>query len=363
MSGSNVSSSNTSDSKTPSPNKWQARWQRWLDRRIPAANSITLTQRSIFIVPSKVGWSFVLLLILLLVTAINYQNSLIYGLTFWLFSVAMSALLFTYRNLSGLTIKTSQGVNGFSGQYVEIPLRLSDDKRDHTALMMHWAGINKKEDSLRVVSTDVIADVIAEKTHDVRIPFQLEQRGYLSTPRLRLETRFPFGFYKSWTWLRLNTPGIVYPKPIITPFIASLGEGDDVPTDANLSVGNDEFIGLRNYRAGDSLKHVAWKYLAKGKGLLSKEYDNQQLSMQWLDWFSLQGMGTEERLSHLTGWVLQAEQEGRAYGIKLPNIEIKPSMGDAHRDYCLKQLALYGLSSGGESSDGLHSDEPAGGNI
>ena len=123
MSGSNVSSSNTSDSKTPSPNKWQARWQRWLDRRIPAANSITLTQRSIFIVPSKVGGAVVLLLILLIVTAINYQNSLIYGLTFWVFSVAMSALLFTYRNLSGLTIKTSQGVNGFSGQYVEIQLR------------------------------------------------------------------------------------------------------------------------------------------------------------------------------------------------------------------------------------------------
>ena len=143
---------------TPGSSPPAARWQRWLDRRIPAANSITLTQRSIFIVPSKVGWSFVLLLILLLVTAINYQNSLIYGLTFWLFSVAMSALLFTYRNLSGLTIKTSQGVNGFSGQYVEIPLRLSDNKRDHAALMMHWAGINKKEDSLRVVTANVIAD-------------------------------------------------------------------------------------------------------------------------------------------------------------------------------------------------------------
>ena len=107
----------------------QHRWQAWLDRRIPAANEITLTQRSIFIVPAAVGWAFVALLALLLITAINYQNSLIYGLTFWLFSVAMSALLFTYRNLSGLTIKTSQSINGFSGSFVEVPLRLSDKKR------------------------------------------------------------------------------------------------------------------------------------------------------------------------------------------------------------------------------------------
>ena len=323
----------------------QRRWQAWLDRRIPAANEITLTQRSIFIVPSSVGWAFVLLLALLLVTAINYQNSLIYGLTFWLFSVAMSALLFTYRNLSGLTIKTSRSINGFSGNFVEIPIRLSDKKRDHQGLMIHWPVTINRLASTAENSTQriIIADVTRNDEKEMCIPFQLPQRGYLKTPRLRIETRFPFGFYKSWTWLRLNTPGIVYPKPIITPFIASAGEGDEMPTDANLQIGNDEFIGLRNYRTGDSLKHVAWKYLAKGKGLLSKEYDNQQLSMQWLDWFSLQGMGVEERLSHLTGWVLQAEQEGRAYGIRLPEIEIKPNLGDLHRDLCLKHLALYGI--------------------
>jgi len=315
------------------------RWQAWLERRIPATNEITLTQRTIFIVPSKVGWSFVLLLILLLVTAINYQNSLIYGLTFWLFSVAMSALLFTYRNLSGLTIKTSQSINGFSGDFVEVPVRLSDTKRDHQGLMINWQAQGKD------IAQVVLTDVTEGEEKEIRIPFQLRRRGHLETHRLRIETRFPFGFYKSWTWLRLNTPGIVYPKPINTPFIASLGAGDEMPTDANLQIGNDEFIGLRNYRSGDSLKHVAWKYLAKGKGLLTKEYDNQQLSMQWLDWYSLQGMSVEERLSHLTGWVLQAEQEGRAYGIKLPKLEIKPNHGDVHRDYCLKNLALYGLES------------------
>jgi len=330
-------------------NTLQRRWQRWLDRRIPAANKVTLSQRSIFIVPARVGWAFAALLVLLLVTAINFQNSLIYGLTFWLFSVAMSAMLFTYRNLSGLTISTSQSINGFSGNFVEIPIRLSDKKRDHQGLMIHWPTQAENKKSKKEPARLVITDVAESEEKEIRIPFKLPQRGYLETPRLRIETRFPFGFYKSWTWLKLKTPGIVYPKPIITPFIASLGEGDEMPTDANLNIGNDEFIGLRNYRTGDSLKHVAWKYLAKGKGLLSKEYDNQQLSMQWLDWFSLQGMGVEERLSHLTGWVLQAEQEGRAYGIKLPQLEIKPNVGDVHRDVCLKHLALYGIEPIGAS--------------
>lgn len=326
---------------------FKKRWKTWLDRRIPPAHEVTLTQRTIFIIPSKVGGAFLLLLVLLLVTAVNYQNSLIYGLTFWLFSVAMSALLFTYRNLSGLTIKTSRSISGFSGSIVEVPIRLSDKKRDHLGLMIHWpvSEINKEEGRI------IISDVEGGQEKEVYLSFRLAQRGHLLTPRVHMETRFPFGLYKSWTWLRLKTPGIVYPKPIMTPFIASIGEGDERPADANLAIGNDEFLGLRNYRSGDSLKHIAWKYLAKGKGLLAKEYDNQQLSMQWLDWFSLQGMSIEERLSHLTGWVLQAEEEGRAYGIKLPELEIKPNIGDVHRDVCLKHLALYGLEQVGENNE------------
>ena len=321
-------------------NYWQSaslkeRWQRWLDRRIPASEQIELSQKSIFIVPSQVGFVFSLLLLLLLVTAINYQNSLIYGLTFWLFSVAMSAMIFSYRNLSGLVIKTSHAVKGFAGENIEIPLRIVSKKRDYQGLEIAWPQKSKDIDEGRQLA------VIKNEEKEIAISFLLPVRGYLQTPRLRLRSYYPFGLYKCWTWLCLKTPGIIYPTPIFIPFIASLGSGDDMPSDANLLVGNDEFIGLRNYQSGDSLKHIAWKYLAKGKGLLSKEYDNQQLSMQWLDWYSLQGMSIEERLSHLCGWVLQAEKEGRAYGLRLPTLKIEPGYGDKHREQCLTQLAIY----------------------
>jgi uncharacterized protein (DUF58 family) len=320
------------------------RWQNWIERRIPASKEVVLSQRSIFILPSKTGWMFALLLLLLLVTAINYQNSMIYALVFWLFAIALSAMIFTYRNLSGLKIKTSYGVKGYVGEKVEIPLRISSDKGKRQGLIFNW---NKKDSTDKNSSekeslNSTSSAASAEGEREVLIEYQLNQRGLLQTPRLKLQTRYPFGLYTSWTWLRLQAPGIIYPKPIISAFVAAEGEGD-VSTDANLLVGNDEFLGLRSYQPGDSLKHIAWKYLAKGKGLLTKEYDNQQLSMQWLDWSSLPGMGIEERLSHLTGWVLQAEQEGRAYGLRLPNIKILPNQGDAHRDECLKALALYNL--------------------
>lgn len=330
-------------------NLLRGKFKSWLDRRIPPASQVTLSQRSIFIVPSKTGGMFILLLILLLITAINYQNSLIYGLVFWLFSIGLSAMIFTYRNLSGLTLKAGNAVVGFAGNTIEIPIRLADSKRSHYGLNLNWAKNSVDKEVADTVSCDLIVDnkqpdsTNGKNETEVKIPYSLNTRGYLNTPRLKLQTRYPFGLYTCWTWVRLKSPGIIYPKPIITPFIAAEGQGDDLQTDANLALGNDEFIGLRAYQAGDSLKHIAWKYLAKGKGLLTKEYDNQQLSMQWLDWHSLQGLSEESRLSHLTGWILQAEQEGRAYGLRLPGQTIAPSQGDGHRTQCLTALALYNL--------------------
>lgn len=316
------------------------KWQSWIERRIPASIEVVLSQKSIFIVPSKTGWMFSLLLVLLLVTAINYQNNLIFALTFWLFSIGLSAMILTYRNLAGLKVRISHRVTGFSGETIEIPIIINDESKSHQGLSFSWPQKRIKK-NLQVQ----IAEVHKEEEKELLIPYVLDQRGYLKTERFKIDTRYPFGLYTSWTWLRLKTPGLVYPKPIFTPFIVSEGQGDDddVSTDANLSVGNDEFLGLRSYQPGDPLKHIAWKYLAKGKGLLTKEYDNQQLSMKWLDWYSLQGLDIESRLSHLTGWVLQAEKEGRAYGLNLPGIKIQPSAGDGHRDHCLKCLALYNL--------------------
>ena len=55
----------------------QQSFQRWLRRRVPPQKSITLNQRCIFIFPTKIGFAFAALLILLFLGAINYENSLI----------------------------------------------------------------------------------------------------------------------------------------------------------------------------------------------------------------------------------------------------------------------------------------------
>lgn len=312
----------------------EERWKRWLDRRIPTSNQVVLNQRSIFIVPSKVGGFFLLLLALLLITAINYQNSLIYGLTFWLFSIFMTAMFFTFRNLSGLQISSAEKIVAFAGDQVEIPIRLIADNKGYDAVDLFWPTFQR-------VTTGVRAG--CEVT--VALPYSLLKRGSIKTERFKVESVYPLGLYTCWSWVRINFSGLVYPKPEFTPFIPSPGIRDqDVASERRIK-GNDEFVGLRDYQKGDPIKHIAWKYLAKGKGLLTKEYDSQPVSTEWLDWNSMPGVNQEKRLSRLCGWILQAEQQGKRYGLKTPVIEIPPSSGDQHREKCLSHLALYGFEA------------------
>ena len=60
-----------------------------------------------------------------------------------------------------------------------------------------------------------------------------------------------------------------------------------------------------------------------------------------LDWEALPGLDTEERLSQMCRWVLDAEREGQLYGLRLPGVVLPPGRGADHRHRCLKALALF----------------------
>ena len=52
---------------------------------------------------------------------------------------------------------------------------------------------------------------------------------------------------------------------------------------------------------------------------------------------------TEERLSQLCRWVLDADSRGYRYALSLPGLEIPGDSGEAQRAHCLEALALFGL--------------------
>ena len=315
--------------------KLNAYYQNWLNKRLPPSCSIKLTQKRIFIIPNKIGLLYLALIGLIFVTGVNYQNNLIFSLSVLLVSIFITAIVSTYQNLSGLIITAGHANSVFVGKTTELNLTLKHSARKKKQGL--WMGFDRQHAKSMVVGAGLAS---------LSINYKPTQRGYLSVPRVTLFSRFPLGILTCWTWLRLKFDGVAYPRPVFVPFqyVGDTQAGDEA-TDSIVTTGIDDFHGFKNYQAGDSLKHVAWRQFAKNGVLLTKEFEQSQAQGHWLDWSALPGMGMEDRLQILCGWVVRSYEDDREFGLSLPNQKIPLARGDIHRDACLRALALYGLAT------------------
>jgi len=309
------------------------RWKLWINRRIPPAKSVTLNQKRIFIFPSRAGLYFLLSLLVMLVAAINYQNNMSFALVFLLANVFVIAVLHTFANLSGLTIKAVRARPVFAGQKAEFEILVSRaSRRQYHAIQLHWPGGEPETVSL-VEGNEVY----------VKQFLDTDRRGWHNPGRLLVETVFPLGLLRAWTWIDLDIRGLVYPRPLASGALP--GMATDRPDGSAVPVpGSDDFYGLRDYQSRDPLKQVFWKSLAKGQPLQTKQYTAYANLSVWLDWALFEGLPVEQRLSHLCYWVLEFDQANEEYGLRLPGVIVPPNVGEQHRLEVLRCLALFGVS-------------------
>lgn len=315
------------------PVSLKARWRRWVVRRIPAAAQVQLNQRRIFIMPNRVGAAFSMVLLLMLLAGINYENSLAYGLTFLLSSVFVVAILHTYRNFAGLILKAGGSGAVFVGEQARFRVRLESAGRGHMAIGMGWPP-----QPLQTMDVPALGQRECELTQPAL------RRGWLRPERMRVESHFPLGILVAWSWVDLDQSVLVYPRPLQGDLPLSDGGSADEEDEGRRATGQggDDFQGLRSYQPGDSKRRLHWKAFSRGQGLLVKDFAALAGRDLWLDFQALGG-DAEERLSRLCYWVLQLDVRQHAYGLRLPGVELPPSHGDAHREACLRALALYGV--------------------
>jgi uncharacterized protein (DUF58 family) len=308
-------------------------WQRWLARRIPAASRVELDHRRIFILPTRTGGGFALVLFLMLLVAINYQNSLVYGLTFLLLSMAVLGILHTYRNLSGLVLSAGPARPVFVGETVELNLRLEAGNHSHQAIMLGWDIEHLQQ-----------VDVGAQTRVEVALTLPASSRGWLRAPRLRVESVFPLSILRTWSWLDLEQTALIYPRPVAgaMPLLKGVQPHAEDQGLATQGAGVDDYHGLRIYQAGDNRRRLHWKAYSRGQGLLVKDFTDLSGHDLCLDFMALGG-DIEERLSRLCYWVVTLSQRQQPFALRLPGFLSAVDSGDQHRETCLRALALYGV--------------------
>jgi uncharacterized protein (DUF58 family) len=291
---------------------------------------ISINRRRIYILPTRFGFMLGAILAAMLVAGLNYNSNLALAFAFLMSSMALVTMHHCNRNMLRLTVDATTEIDAFAGREAMLEFELrngsSVDRRDIEVRCMSAVGINS---------------VAAGESATIEVIAPVAQRGVTRISQFELRTRYPFGWFYSWTYVQGSITVFVAPAPIGNrTLLSGSAQGAGSHSEAR---GDEDFSGLRAYEPGVPLKHMAWKVLARGGEPVVRSYSSLAAQPEWLDWSRLDGLDTEARLSQLCLWVLESDAAQRPYGLRIPGKELAPSGGAAHRFACLRALAAFGV--------------------
>lgn len=308
----------------------------WLNNKHPIYNEKQqLVFQKIYILPTKTGYYFGLMLFIMFIGAVNYNNNMTFFLSFFLGAIAANTMWYTHRNIAKLVIHPPNVENIFAGSMAKFEYLIENkDNKKRYVVTLSVEYENKKYFSY--------VDLEENSSQYALLAIPVSKRGQLALEHIQIHSSFPLGLFKAWSYIRFSQFCWVYPKPVEDYPIqfSSISTEDGKNTVKNIGQGTEDFSHLRNYQAGDSPKHIAWKALARTNSLLTKQYSELGSQDIWLDWFSLKE-SPEKRLSILCRWVIDAQTQQLQYGLRLPAIEIAPDNNLEHYQRCLIALASF----------------------
>ena len=306
----------------------------WAERRLPALTRhrrpeslpIELHRRRIYLLPTPFGLGFAALLLVMLLGALNYANNAALLLTCLIAAAGGSSMLVAFRNLDGLQLRELRVAPVVAGADARVELHFYA-RRTRQALRLSLDG-SATETAFAVPPDAPGVAVLACAT---------AVRGWQTLPRLCLRTTWPLGMFRAWSWL--------YPQHafLVWPHAEAAGPPPFAPASEaarHQRQRGDELAALRDYRHGDSQRHVAWKASARHAHLLVKDFEQALDQREWhLAWDRLAGLDPEARIARLARWLAEAQAQSITCSVHLPGHEIPPGKGAAHYARCMDALA------------------------
>lgn len=308
---------------------------KWLDSRSAVSSTHRLSHRNLYILPTKRGGYFILITFVLWLMGTNYQNNLVLALVFLMISIFVVSILHTFDNMVSLSIDYNGVDDVFAGSEANFSFILhSKKKRWSDAIDISW-----QYDCLSPVSISV-----PPKGDNVfcEVPKHTVKRGWIDAGRMCIESRYPLGLFRCWTWLKWDEKSLVFPEPLIAERLPTLVD-DDLGDGTHPVKGGEDYTDLRSYRDGDTPKHIAWKVYAREQGLLVKEFTQNVSQERWLDFDMIDAADLEEKLSALCYWALHFHKEDENYGLRMPGHQFSPDKGDGHKHRVLVALATFSI--------------------
>ncbi len=302
----------------------------WISKKIPAREQIRLNKKNIFILPSKYGFVFLIVAAAVFLSGVNYSNNLMLLLSFLLISLFTLSVVFTFRNLSGLVISASETEGCFVGEQAMFRIVVERDG-------------DRCYENIRLYILDTAVELVNlfdQREQTVELLVDATARGYLNPGRITVETIFPLGFFKAWSWIDLNMKALIFPKPIECQISPSADVKSQSGPIANPH-GADDFYGLKRYTPGDPISHCCWKSLSRGQPLTTKEFVNPVDSTISLRLSDMPASDIETKLGNLCYWVIKSAEQSQFFSLDLGDSQLTVGNDPNHTREALSRLAFY----------------------
>ena len=304
-----------------------ARFLKWLKRRVPPTRTAKLGLNNIFILPTPEGGLYVLAALVVWIAGINYQNSLMLALAFFMLAMFLVVMVSTYQNLAGLRLTIVPDALIEVGSLASNTL-VAEASSDRAAIYCTYG-----------THPPTLLEVPVRGQAAIEVPILANRRGLYNPGRLKLETRYPQGLFRAWSLIEFSEHALAYPRPIEGERPA-LGTGDD--PDGGLRIDQatrDNKIGARPYQDGDDSKSIDWRVTARFQSLHSAEFERPKQQARRLCWSDYAHLEFEEALGRLCFWVIELNRLELDFSLELPNDELAMGHGYHHFQAALTLLA------------------------
>ncbi len=254
-----------------------------------------------------------------------------FALSFLLTAIGIVSLWQTHKNMLNIEIDLHKAKPVYCNEYLELNFNIINPHPFY-----HYSiGIQYQQ------TAPVYCTLKPNSKQQVTLNLSTQKRGEFQLDGITFFSRFPTGLFHCWSWLQFKQNITIYPKPVHVRLNDATGDANDDGYHHIKQNDGDDFAGLREFKPGESLKHISWKAYAQGKGKLTKTYQGQTQPDLWLDWNLIQASSPEEKISKLTSLVNKAHQNNQRYGLKTPQFVIPQADGAQHKHQCLHALACF----------------------
>lgn len=296
-------------------------------------SELVIGRRQLYILPTRVGWYFTLILFALFAIAVKFDNQAAFMMLFLLVAIGIIGMHLTHNNVIGIELKSRPAQSVFVGENATFPINLHNYNNKHRqALWLSCAGFRQ------------VFTMSPQSLKKLSIDLPTVSRGYFSCPTITLSSQFPLGLFFCWSKRFQSAQRcIVYPQPLDLVALPDGGENNSTKqSNSSNTNSKSDYSGMKAYQPGDRPRDIHWPSLAKSHKLITVQHEDQTSHSLNLSWFSLpQHLSIEDRLSQLCFWIINAEKRSARYQLEMPNHTLQYGNGSDHLHDCLRVLALW----------------------